>query len=266
MFLFFLFFLCLNFPTGETFYRTYLINLERRKDKLRIADFQLKMLNVDYNYIKAVDGPLLKKELNKNPKMKYNDILDIPFALKLNEQNFLTRSNDDAKRLGCLFSHLVTLDKIKNENTTDPVLILEDDFLADGSALETIKTVVSKLPVNWGILYVGHCQSKPPNSCLYVAGYEICETSGLVSCSHALLVNGSEAARKMLAAGNNGEFHHADYFAQKTNLKRFIMYPYVFRQIGNINADVGPGGGTWVQMMNETIVRTVHKKFTELLK
>lgn len=261
------FILCLlNFSIAKLPHKTYLINLERRKDKFLIADFQLKMMNLEYEYVQAVDGALLKDAFTKNNTLKYNDILRIPFTFKLKEKNFVVKNNQDVKRLGCLFSHLVTLDKIVNENTTDPVLILEDDFVADGNALETMRTVLTKLPTDWGILYVGHCHPNTHNGCFNVAGHEICKAVELIPCSHAILVNGSQAAKKMFQAGNDGDDHNSDFFAQKTDLKRYIMHPYIFKQLREIKADVASPGGTWVRMKNETVADIVRAKFLDTAK
>lgn len=99
----------------------FLINLKRRDDRL-------KLINLPFNYkiFEATDG-----------KVKY---VDYP----KNEQGFM----------GCLDSHR-RLFSFAKENDINTIMILEDDVIVCDDFIIKLKKVMSELPDNWDLLYLG---------------------------------------------------------------------------------------------------------------
>lgn len=115
---------CLNI-----FDRVYLINLERRKDRLdrwlTENDFIISDLS-NFEIVKAIDG----KEL---PENKY-------WAANMGA-------------LGCLETHLAILKDVM-EKGYQKVLIFEDDFIFDEKFKEVFVKGWSSLPSHWDMLYL----------------------------------------------------------------------------------------------------------------
>lgn len=91
-----------------------------------------------------------------------------------------------------------------------------------------------------------------------VGEYNMCHVGNrLIACAHAYVVNGAEVAKKLYAAGNTKKLALADFFAQKAKLDRYIIYPYLFSQVKQIEADVKSPGGAWYALRNQTIFAQV---------
>ena len=150
---------------------------------------------------------------------------------------------------------------IIDRNVSNPVLVLEDDFLADGEAFLKLEKILPLLPKEWDLFYAGHCHG-------YITdlpgrdqnGHKIFELDNrLVFCTHAYVINGATAATKYYQAANTFSIEVADWVAHKANLNRYIIYPYLFSQIKEVNADIQSPGGAWHRLKNESISLNVKK-------
>ncbi len=123
---------CLN-----VFDRIYLINLEKRKDRLdkwlNENDFIISGLT-NFEIVKAIDG----KELPENEFWLAN-----------------------MGALGCLESHLNILKDVM-EKGYQKVLIFEDDFKFDDNFEEIFKKGWDSLPSDWDMLYLYAGDYTPP--------------------------------------------------------------------------------------------------------
>lgn len=138
----------------------YLINLEKRTDRLEKFKSKYNMILPKVNVIKAIDGndydfekilPLFQlKDFKKNVKNPYN--------------NHQWRSGV----LGCALSHfsrwqtILLNDKMKND---DFALILEDDFEVCNNFLPQLNNLLDELAVDkkWDIVYLGFTDYKNTN-------------------------------------------------------------------------------------------------------
>jgi GR25 family glycosyltransferase involved in LPS biosynthesis len=99
----------------------YVINLERRTDRLTSIN-----LPFEYNVFKATDG----KETYPDHKVKH--------------QGFL----------GCLDSHR-RLFQMAKDNNIETLLVMEDDIEVDQNFNDKLQVVLSELPEDWDLLYLG---------------------------------------------------------------------------------------------------------------
>jgi len=99
----------------------YVINLERRTDRLSSIN-----LPFEYNVFKATDG----KEVYPDHTVKY--------------QGFL----------GCLDSHR-RLFQMAKDNDIETLLVMEDDIEVDQNFNDKLQVVLSELPEDWDLLYLG---------------------------------------------------------------------------------------------------------------
>ncbi len=236
-----------------------LINLVRRHGKLQICDYQLKELKVSrYTHIAGVDGKLLFEELEGDSIKTVAQVLQNDFLLA--DRKFIDQTN--IMNVGCTLSHLKAYQYILDQVIDGPVLILEDDFAADGEAIKKTLEIIDLLPKDWGLFYAGHCHSFRPANQFIHNGYQVALLNNEeVPCTHAYVVNGAAAAKKLFEAGNTAELYLADLFAQKSQLKRFIIYPYLFSQLKEIESDINSLGGNWHELRNDTLRQKVLQTF-----
>lgn len=236
-------------PSGTIIIQILTVNLKNRPDKRKLCDFQLKTLGVaSYKYIDAFDG---KKFMANTSAIlaKETGLSDIKI-----DRNFV--KHDNGPHLGCIVSHMKAFKDIISRNSTQPVLILEDDFLADGMAFKDLPRLVSELPADWDVFYPGHCESQGTCARYLASEKRICVSKGYVSCTQSFMINGAKAAQKMYMAANKPLFQLADMYAQKADVKRYVLFPSIFTQQKrylSVNSDISSGGGVWTPLKNTTI-------------
>ena len=117
-------------------YQTYLINLDRAKDRLNLMEYELDKAQVSYERISAID------------------------ASKLNSEEYTIRNKYDRElvsgEIGCYLSHVKTM-KTFLHSEFDFALIIEDDaILVDNfkSILENSLITYNELPKKhqWDVL------------------------------------------------------------------------------------------------------------------
>tara|TARA_R110000824_G_scaffold185608_1_gene366570 strand:- start:660 stop:1349 length:690 start_codon:yes stop_codon:yes gene_type:complete len=121
---------------NDIFDKVYLINLDRRSDRLETCNTVLQEHNFVVERISAVDGDTLGvDEINKD---------------------FLTYISEDHLRgqLGCVMSHHKVLKDAK-EKGYGSILILEDDFKLVSNFEELFEEFYPQVPDDWELLYLG---------------------------------------------------------------------------------------------------------------
>lgn len=226
-----------------------IINLKNRPDKRKLCDFQMKVLGIPYyKYIEGFNG----KDFMSNESAiltKESGLSDIKI-----DRNLIARGNE--AHFGCLVSHMKAFKNIITRNQTQPVLILEDDFLADGLAFRDLPRFVAQLPADWDVFYPGHCA--PKNTCgTYLESEQrICKPKGIVSCTQSFMVNGAKAAQKLYNAVNKQHFLLADQYGHLIDINRYVLFPSIFTQVKrylSVESDIKSEGGAWTPLVNGTI-------------
>lgn len=116
--------------------KVYIINLDRRPDRMNKMKNLMKKYNISYERFPAIDGN--REDIKNEWKKLQNTIIQTPNAL------------------GCLMSHLAIIKDAK-KNNYNKILIFEDDLLFHknfNGALNKIKY----LPKDWKLLYLGASQ------------------------------------------------------------------------------------------------------------
>lgn len=124
-----------RYSINNYFDEVYLINLERRKDRMIKVDNKLKDVGISYKRIKGYDGQLLKEFVD--PKI-------------------LVRRTPGY--LGCLLSHLEII-KLSYNQGLEKILILEDDIIIHRNINEEFERIINTLDIennlDWDLLYLG---------------------------------------------------------------------------------------------------------------
>jgi len=121
------------------FDKIYLLNLDRRTDRMIKCSDAIESNNIIYERFSAIDG----------------------VSLNLNDYG-ITDSSHNKNDLGCLLSHLSILKDIK-KNSYDNVLILEDDFELCMDFNKLLPIYMDQLPSDWQWLYFGGSNFEDPD-------------------------------------------------------------------------------------------------------
>jgi GR25 family glycosyltransferase involved in LPS biosynthesis len=156
-----------------SFERIYVINLKERDDRKQIMKDIEKYMNLDFTFINAVN---------------YKDLNTKRYKLK-------------KPVLACFFSHTNIYKEIIKNNIRN-ALILEDDIDVEYNIKKYIKHILNKLPENWDIVYLGHCNSsnsllKEYNGTSLFNDFPNIRKSIRPYCTHAYAVS-NKGAQKLL--------------------------------------------------------------------
>lgn len=122
---------------------TYLINLDRSKDRLEIINAELKKLTIPYTRIPAVDGNNLKDTA--------------PAHFEVGEATPIFKRELTIREIGCSMSHLKVYEKIVEAGHTY-TLILEDDVCLPPNTKRIIHELIEwNQPQAWDIVLLHHC-------------------------------------------------------------------------------------------------------------
>ena len=242
--------------------KTFLINLDERNDKYLVSKYQLDLLGINFTRIKGVDGKQLVKDIRNN-----NTHLDLKIETGISglsvSVDSLKKSEYSGGEIGCWLSHLKVFQTISCNpvEANNPILILEDDFLADGDAIKLIKKFVNRVSNDWDLLYVGHCDKSSKCRRRKAIKRGVCITDKMVVCAHAYLLRNATVAARLFETGNSPSPMLADFYFQYADLNRYMIFPHIFSQRKNIAADVKSDGGIFTALVNNTIETLVARKF-----
>jgi len=138
-------------PSTIGFDKIYLINLQRRPDRLTKMRNVLEILGMEYELVDAVDGLLLKQEDLDRMGIKQLPEYRDPYSdrpMKFGE-------------IGCFLSHH-KIWKMMVKNRVNTALILEDDIHFEPYFVYQIQRLfeeAAKLFLDWDLMYVGRRRS-----------------------------------------------------------------------------------------------------------
>ena len=185
--------------------KIYVINLERRTDKLKGIKSQLDYLILPFTRFNAIDGQIIKEcfkeqmcwSFSLHPEVKFN-----PYEYGLdywkNEWAF--------PHTGLWLSHLEIYFEIFESNNNSPVLILEDDVIMESNLGSIIQNALKMIPNDWDLLFLSHSGSR----CIKKINNNLCRAVDILLAS-GYIVNGPKAAKKLIGLSNHLEFTAADY-------------------------------------------------------
>ena len=137
--------------------QTFVINLERRPERLSSCDKQLNALNKPYLRFNAIDGIMLKRHIEENIQFPYE--LNPKTALNFEECYKYCNQGNKWGEFGCWQSHLQLYFLISeglDNQEEGPFLILEDDVLLEKDVFNFLEAAIPTLPSNWDVFYLGY--------------------------------------------------------------------------------------------------------------
>ncbi len=158
-----------NHPENSTLpaiSKVFVINLDRRKERMKAIDARLKKLHIPYYRFSAIDfqnGTSKKMIASAMKKLHVETRMNITRVMEQLKRNHSQSLNWGST--GCWQSHLQIYLQIKNGSFSSlpgPFLILEDDVVISSR----IKTVLSRkylyqsLPQDWEMFFLDHLNLK----------------------------------------------------------------------------------------------------------
>lgn len=207
----------------------YVINLDRRSDRMESIDVQLKALKLDYHRFSAVDGIKLRDQCEKGEIFSVaNWHKDVKFNTDDLEKRMMEENDGQWGRFGCWQSHLQVMlrivDEAKRSNDDGPVLILEDDVIIDADMPFLVKQAADTLPSNWEYFAIGHLFA----TCVEQVSSFVCRTDHSMGGQGYILRNAA-AAQKLIEWSNTNEFQIADMYwlshMEEGELQAYIITP-----------------------------------------
>ena len=131
--------------------KIYLINLERRKDRLKLFNksFNNSDINEKYNLYKAVDG----KTINLKDVVDYKTMYEILNIEKTKKRDYHYQLSKGA--VGCYLSHINIWKKVLNSRNKQ-VLIFEDDIKIPNNFNELLNKQIKYIPNDYDIILLGY--------------------------------------------------------------------------------------------------------------
>ena len=198
------------------------INLDRRKDRLKHIDTGLKKNKLEYERFAACDGT----NLNKYKK-------DI-------EKYFDKNHKLNNGQVGCALSHIKIWEKIlKNGNKN--TLILEDDAVLPDNLLERINNINTELPKKYNMILLGccSCEANIINNKNFIL--EGSKNSNANWCATAYIIN-YKFVKKILELISNNKLKLSidNYLQQKIYPKYdfYISLPPFIKQNKELESDI----------------------------
>ena len=138
-------------------YKTWVLNLERRRDRWVKMEKLFKENELDAYKIKAIDGSVFNFE-------KYNDLFSLR-DFKLRTKNPYHHHQYNRGVLGCALSHYKMWESIKNNkelNNEDYILIIEDDCYFIDNFETHLNLLLDELKYKmWDICFIGYTDYVP---------------------------------------------------------------------------------------------------------
>ncbi|KAI3381625.1 hypothetical protein SNEBB_004190 [Seison nebaliae] len=136
---------------NKFFDKIFVINLKRRNEKRERMKESLSILNIDVEWIDAIDGKNMTDDDMKNIKF-FDSYIDPYNERKMNKAE-----------VGCFLSHHLIWDRMVNENMKN-VLIFEDDVrFAEyfSKHLNSLIQLLSTSNKHWNLIYLGRKIMRP---------------------------------------------------------------------------------------------------------
>jgi GR25 family glycosyltransferase involved in LPS biosynthesis len=215
--------------SSDSLYKAYIINLPNRPERLQSIVNQLKFNGIPF----IVERAISPTDIEMETQLRRSNLKSGLFDPKT-ELDFFTVESSKLKKteIACSQSHLQALFKIASSNTSDPVLILEDDASLEPDFYQRTMEIFNSLTESWDILHVGYCFDKPRTCQSKTIHSNYCKkTSGhVLACLHAYFVHGSRAANKILDTLNTPHPVIIDQKMSRTTSNYYISLPRLAKQ------------------------------------
>lgn len=194
-----------NNPFNNFVDKTYVINLERRKDRLKHITEEMQKIGVSFTRFNAIDGKTLKLNFNEVKK----------------------------SQIGCYRSHIgVIKDALKNNFNT--IAVFEDDVIFCKDFQTRFKYYSENIPGDWDIMYLGcHFHDCPEPIPLKNNISLVKESYG---CFAMILNNKNGLFNKIIDNANDIRQAYDDYIKTlQSQLKCYVFMPFFVRTLNTVS-------------------------------
>jgi GR25 family glycosyltransferase involved in LPS biosynthesis len=212
---------------NKIFDKIFLINLERRKDRLEEFLKISNKYNFQFELYKAFDGMALLNEnfTYENKKISYvkNEFYKHEPGNFFGIDNYYDRYFKVC--VGCLLSHLEIL-KLAKKNNYKSILILEDDVVFSDNLEQKLDNLSKNFPNEWDMFYLSGSLIKEGNKFDYYSELISAHTT------HSYAVNSSvyDILIKLLETNMFKKPVDSCYVSIQGSLKSFIAMPFLSYQ------------------------------------
>jgi GR25 family glycosyltransferase involved in LPS biosynthesis len=184
--------------------KIYVINLDRRKDRLENVNKQLK--DLEYTRISAIDG----KTISNSNKYKYIS------QKGLNETDFGLKLTNGAIGLGITFYNI-----LNEHKSDDDFIIFEDDITLKYFDYNKLQKYLQD--IDYDIIYLGHHKLSNKKSLTKISD-NLYKSNGQVNGTFGLLISGKNKQKILNEMYPlNWQIDTALYMSP--NLNRYILFP-----------------------------------------
>lgn len=224
----------------------FVINLERRPERLASCYRQLNALHQPFTRFNAIDGMRLKiYPHNKNVKFPFH-----PETKADLEQCYEEAASQNFWGVfGAWQSHLQLYLQLRDSGSEGPFLILEDDVLIEADAFEYLDRTLERLPADWDLFFPGWCTEE-------LDGVPDLESEfrriKRCYCLHAYVVRGVEVLGKLIERSNQPTIVVADHVTKYGTMEgvfnSYISWPheYIMQDRKTFETDI-PTSGLYLQ-------------------
>jgi len=130
----------------------YVINLDRRPERLQSFEYELSKsdLSNDYFRVQAVDGANVDLNAESLSVSARDDLIEVEKLGYRNKHYQLTKG-----AIGCYKSHIRVWKQIMSDPNIDVALVFEDDTKVPHDLQQLINTKMNHAPPDWDIVLLG---------------------------------------------------------------------------------------------------------------
>tara|TARA_R110002051_G_scaffold181204_3_gene250682 strand:- start:1876 stop:2520 length:645 start_codon:yes stop_codon:yes gene_type:complete len=189
---------------NEFFDKVFCINLDRREDRMLLAEEEFKKFNIEFERFSAVDGNTLVKE------------------------DYTTNPNIPGGAHGCRLSHARLVSMCK-ERSYKKALVLEDDVVFSEDFEKNFTNYIKEIPENWDMFYLGGNHNFHMGQKLQMVSEHIGKCHTTFS-THAYAINES-LFDEAISVLSNGEKQVDVYYSEIQKRRNvYALYPGVTNQ------------------------------------
>ena len=210
--------------------QTYMINMDTRPQRFAHTYLQLRELGLPFKRFSAVKGDLIE---TYDRDREHGTATVRPNLQVFPETKFdIAQYNSTVHSPGsvaCWLSHMqVYMDVVRQAaagNHSGPVLILEDDLVIETDLRHRLEAVMSTLPHDWELVFVGSCWAQCWGGREHT--HEWCRVNRVL-CGDGYMLRNATVAQKMVDAANTEHVQISDWIWKdivRTSLRTYALFP-----------------------------------------